>query len=189
MIGTAGHTRIVHSTIEEFERAFGKVVDPAMLRDACDEVTALGALPRAFEQRDFSPWNILVSRDGELAVLDWESAEPDGLPVMDLWYGLAYLAFHRDGAMGSGRYVEAYRTLLDPASVNGAITAESLAAYLAATRVPAPSVRPLRLLTWVLHSRSEYRQLRRAARGSPTEESLRASLFVRLWTEEMLHAS
>jgi aminoglycoside phosphotransferase (APT) family kinase protein len=179
----------MHTTIEQFERSFGRVVDPVMLREACDEVTALGVLPRAFEQRDFSPWNILLSRNEELAVVDWESAEPDGLPVMDLWYGLAYLAFYRDGAMGSGRYEHAYRMLLDPSSPIGAITADCVSAYLAATKVPLASVRPLRLLTWMLHSRSEYRQMRRASRGSPTKEKLRESVFVRLWSEEMLHAS
>ena len=186
---TAAHTHIVDSTLAEFERTFGRVLDAGMLREACDQVTTLGPLPRAFEQRDFSPWNILMSRGGELSVVDWESAEPDGLPVMDLWYGLTYLAFYRSGAMGSGDYVDAYRSLLDAHTVSGAIAADTLLAYLSATRVSKDSVRPLRLLCWMLHSRSEYRQMRRAARGSPTDESLRAGLFVRLWTAEMRHAS
>ena len=188
-VSTAAQTRIVASVTEEFERQFGRIVDAGMFRDACDELTALRPLPRTFEQRDFSPWNILVLESGELAVLDWESAEPDGLPVMDLWYGMTYVAFYRSGAMGSGRYVEAYKALMDPSTPNGAITSDTVSRYLAATRVPAAAVRPLRLLTWMLHSRSEYRQMRQLADGTPSEESLRGSLFLKLWAEEMAHAS
>jgi aminoglycoside phosphotransferase (APT) family kinase protein len=35
------------------------------------------------EQRDFGPWNLLVTPAGQIAVLDWESAEVDGLPALD----------------------------------------------------------------------------------------------------------
>ena len=63
-------------------------------------------MPETFEHRDCSPWNLLVTTSGELAVLDWESAEQNGLPAIDLVYFLAYLAFFMDGAMKTGNFIK-----------------------------------------------------------------------------------
>src|SRR5436190_718658 len=97
-----------------------------MIRETRARLAALGDLPLVCEQRDFSPWNVLIAADGALVVLDWESAETEGLPGMDLIYFLAYLAFFLDGAMESGRFRESYRAALDPATFTGAVQAECL---------------------------------------------------------------
>jgi hypothetical protein len=185
--GNPHQGRIVAATHSDFERQFGAVVDPGMLRESFDRLAALGSLPRAFEQRDFSPWNILVRPEGTLGVVDWESAEPDGLPVLDLWYGLTYVAFYRSGAMQSGRYREAYRALIAPGTEAHATAGECMNRYLSATGVAPEVVRPLRLLVWMLHSRSEYREMSYQAGGAPSPQALASSLFVKLWEEEMAH--
>jgi hypothetical protein len=46
-------------------------------------------------------------------------------------------------------------------------------------------VRPLRLLAWMLHSRSEYRRLVADQGRPPDTATLRRSLFVSLWEEEL----
>jgi hypothetical protein len=47
------------------------------------------------------------------------------------------------------------------------------------------ALHPLRLLTWLIHSRSEYRQLTAEAGGPPPPAALRASVFVSLWATEL----
>ena len=80
---------------------------------------------------------------GELAVLDWESAELDGLPGVDLAYFLAYLAFfvekiRRTEPMLGGRklaegmlaerMLAAYRRAADLATPTGRLQAACQAA-------------------------------------------------------------
>jgi aminoglycoside phosphotransferase (APT) family kinase protein len=52
-------------------------------------------LPIAFEHRDASHPNLLRRSDGSLAAVDWERAEPEGLPLHDLSTFLAYVAVVR----------------------------------------------------------------------------------------------
>jgi len=49
-------------------------------------------LALVLEHGDLSHPNLLVNRDGRLAVIDWELAETQGLPATDLFFFLAYVA-------------------------------------------------------------------------------------------------
>lgn len=42
-------------------------------------------LPVAFVHGDFTPWNVMDRGDGVVAV-DWEDAEPEGIPFWDAWH-------------------------------------------------------------------------------------------------------
>jgi hypothetical protein len=162
-----------------------------MLREAKDRLATLGALPLVCEQRDFGPWNVLVTADRELAVLDWESSEPEGLPALDLIYFLSYLGFlvdglfRRSGALPSGRFRESYRTALDPSTFIGGIRSECLARYASHVGLDSDALRPLGLLVWLIHSRSKYKHFAADVAGKPERETLRHSLFVSLWQEEL----
>ena len=110
---------------------------------------------------------------------------PNGLPVLDLFYFLTYLAFFLDGAMATSRYRESYRAMLNPHTFTGGIVADCLQSYAARLGIDLAAVRPLRLLTWLIHSRSEYRQLVAQTGGPPTLATLRGSLFAGLCAEEV----
>ena len=179
--------RLVESALIDFERCFGAALDSDRLHDTRIILDALGDLPLVCEQRDCSPWNVLISPTGDVVVLDWESAELRGLPALDLIYFLTYLAFFVDGAMESKRFRESYRATLDPATFTGHVVAECLDRYFKQLGLPADVLPPLRLLTWLIHSRSEYRRLAADAAGLPNTEALCNSLFVKLWTEELHH--
>jgi hypothetical protein len=43
-------------------------------------------LPLVFQHGDPGTWNLLVADDGRPAFLDWEAAEPHGMPLWDLFY-------------------------------------------------------------------------------------------------------
>ena len=50
------------------------------------------ALPTTFEHGDLAHPNLVRRPDGTLGAVDWERAEPDGLPLHDLTMALAYIA-------------------------------------------------------------------------------------------------
>ena len=169
----------------DFRERFGAVANPADLRRAEAALARIGPLPVVCEQRDFSPWNVLATREGSLAVLDWESAELNGIPALDLIYFLTHLTFFLDRAVETGAYRESYRRSLDPDSPTGRVHHECMERYASALGIPQEQFHALRLLTWMLHSRSEYKRLESEANGVPTPESLEGSLFYNLWLEEL----
>jgi hypothetical protein len=181
--------RLIETALTDFEQSFGIVLDPSRLRETRAILSTLGDLPLVCEHRDCSPWNVLVRADGELAFLDWESAEPCGLPALDLIYFLTYLAFFVDGAMESGRFRDSYRAALNPATFTGKVLAECQRQYITRTGLDPAALRPLRLLVWLIHSQSEYEQFVAEAAGQPEPAALRCSLFVSLWEEELHYAN
>ena len=56
------------------------------------EMSALAAnadaLRLVFQHGDPGPWNVVVTADGSPGFLDWESADPDGMPLWDLFHFL-----------------------------------------------------------------------------------------------------
>jgi glycosyltransferase involved in cell wall biosynthesis len=177
--------RLVEQSLDGFAADFGPVVDSALLDRARARLGGLGDLPRACEHRDCSPWNVLLGAGGEPVLLDWESAEPDGLPGMDLVYFLANCAFVLDGAIESGRTRESYARLLDPATPCGRVAAKATDVYTAALGIGAEDFRRLRLLCWIVHSRSDYRHLQLEAQGAPSPRDLRGTMFLGLIEEEL----
>lgn len=182
----AGGARpLLATAMQDFERAFGPVTDPPQVRATEQLLASLCDLPCVVEQRDFSPWNVHVAADGQLVIFDWESAELNGMPMLDLIYFLSYLAFFYDGALASGRVRESYRRNLDPSSFTGRVHRECVERYAACLQLDRSLVRPLRLLTWLIHSRSDYRHLTADVAGTPAPSALRQSLFLGLWEEEL----
>lgn len=176
--------RLVEEPLARFGEEFGTAIEPSVIGDARDRLEGLGELPSASEHRDCSPWNILVTPGGEPVLLDWESAEPDGLPAMDLVYFLANCAFVLDGALESGRTRESYARLLDPATPHGRIAARAIGEYCTALALDPADFRRLRLLCWLVHSHSDYRHLQLES-AVPTPESLRKTPFLGLIEEEL----
>ena len=176
---------VVEPALTRFTELFAGVVDAGMLRDTELLVRAIGPLPRVLEQRDFGPWNLLVTPERELAVLDWESAEADGLPALDLLYFLAYATFHVDRAHDREERIASYRRSLDPSSRTGAVRRECLARYLETLGMGEDVLVPLRVLVWLIHAPSEFRHAAADAGGTPSAEALGRGLFLGLWGEEL----
>lgn len=189
----------VNSVLQHFVNSFGSVIDSTAIETTYsifNERLTL-ELPCVCEQRDFSPWNVFRGIDDQLVVLDWESAELHGLPVMDLIYFLTNLAFFIDrayvfspkGALGSGRFRESYQAILDPTTFTGSIFQECIARYCRRLKLDYAALQPLRMLVWLLHSRSEHEQFIQDCGGTPKSGALRRSLFLSLWEEELRHSS
>jgi hypothetical protein len=179
------YARLVEAPLADFVAAFGRVLDPGMVRETEARLRALAGVPLVCEHRDFSPWNAVLAPSGELGVLDWEGAELRGLPALDLVYFLTYWGFFVDRAEDLSARVTSYRAALDPGTRTGATSRECLDRYCAHLGIPGTLLPALRLLVWLVHSRSEYRRFTEDAAGTPSATSLKRSLFVALWREEL----
>jgi len=177
--------RLVGEPLEAFERNFGKVVPADTIATLRRLLGELGDLPEACEHRDCSPWNVVLDKRGAPGLLDWESAEPHGLPGLDLAYFLANCAFVLDGALESGRTRESYERLRDPAAPLGALAAECEDRYRQALGLDPNDLARLRLLAWLVHSRSDYTHLSMAAAGVPSVETLHTSTYLGLVEAEL----
>ena len=60
----------------------------------------LREVPGVCVHNDFGPWNLISTHDG-LGSIDWADAEWDGMPLLDLVYGLATLAFAAEKSVAS----------------------------------------------------------------------------------------
>jgi hypothetical protein len=178
-------SRVVREELAAFERNYGRVLEPGELARTHRILTSLGTVPAGCEHRDFSPWNVFVGPKGRLAVFDWESSEPAGLPALDLPYFLVYLGAALRGPISTAAVLEAARESLESATSAGAVYRECQARYAEATGVDPDRFPALRLLMWVIHSRAEHRRLAADAAGDPPEAALRGSLFLRLWRAEL----
>jgi glycosyltransferase involved in cell wall biosynthesis len=177
--------RLVAESLAWFEGAYGSVLAPDFLTEVRARLDALGDLNGACEHRDCSPWNVLLTAGGQPVLLDWESAEPDGLPGLDLVYFLANCTFVLDHSIESGRTRESYASLLDPSTPYGRVAARASATYRAALGIGAEDFSRLRLLCWIIHSRSDYRHLQLEAPGVPAPAELARSMFLGLIAAEL----
>jgi hypothetical protein len=176
---------LVGEPLDGFERTFGGVVATEAMARLRARLRALDKLPRACEHRDCSPWNVVLTADGSPGLLDWESAEPHGLPGLDLAYFLANSAFVLDRALESGRTRETYERLVDPTTPYGHEAARRVAEYCDQIGLDPGSFPDLRLLAWVIHARSDYRHREMAAAGPPSPESLRTAPYLGLIETEL----
>jgi hypothetical protein len=87
--------------------------------------------------------------------------------------------------MVSRRFADSYRATLDPRSTTGALRAELVKQYRDRFGISTDAERALRALCWIEHADSEFQHVTADAGGRPTDDALRASVFVQLWKEEI----
>jgi hypothetical protein len=172
--------RLVGDPLAAFERDFGGVVEAGAMARLRARLRSLDKLPRACEHRDCSPWNVVLTGDDSPGLLDWESAEPHGLPGLDLAYFLANAVFVLERAIESGRTRESYERLLDPTTPYGGEAASRVAEYRDRVGLSTAAFANLRLLAWVVHARSDYLHREMAAAGPPSPEALRDAPYLGL---------
>jgi hypothetical protein len=182
--------RLAGCQLAWFGDTFGAAVEGSLLQQAADALHRLPHLPLVCEQRDFSPWNVLLKGD-DLVVLDWESAELHGLPALDLIYFLTYLALFVEGVQVHGvvnaeQARRVYRLTRDPFSELGSVVQRCVADYAGRLSLPPGVLHPLRLLAWMSYARHEYQTSWQAYGTTPGVEALRQSMFLHLWEEELV---
>jgi hypothetical protein len=176
--------RIAEPVLADFTSSYAAVIKPELIEVTRATIGGVTELPALAEHRDLGPWNILVDGD-RIAVLDWESSDVHGLPVLDLIYFLTYATFYVDGAIVTGRYVESYRRGQELRTPAGRLSAACLERYAHELGLDPNIIQPLRLLTWMIHARSEHSRLREDVGQSPTAPALGRAIFAALWREDV----
>lgn len=127
---------------------FRQVYDPparisGFLEEQLAQVDSAKAFPVVFAHGDAGNWNLLVSDDGRVAFLDWENAEPLGVPLWDLFYFLQTYGVWAASVAGIryGPKVFTRQLLLD--SPFHRLLVRTTAQYCAVTRLPPELVSPL----------------------------------------------
>jgi hypothetical protein len=180
----AWQARLVEKPLELFAQNYASVVAPEEIARARAAFSALDALPLVCEQRDCAPWNVLLAGD-RVSVADWESAEPSGLPALDLVYFLTNAALLVAGVLDSGPVAPWYTDSLDPDSDIGRTVARCEALYCGRVGIDAELLPSLRLLCWTIHAQSEYRRFELDVAAQPSPDVLAGSLFLELWRTEL----
>jgi hypothetical protein len=180
--------RLVDEPLERFAQQFGSVVSTDEVGRARAAFSSLDDLPLACEQRDCAPWNVLLA-DGRISVADWESAESNGLPALDLAYFLTNAALHVAGVLDDGPATPAYNDSLDPRTHIGRTVARCEALYAEQVGIDDSLFPALRLLCWTIHAQSEYQRFGLDVGGEPPARLLATSLFLELWRAELARQS
>jgi hypothetical protein len=145
------------------------------------------ALPAVFEHGDLSPPNVLRLRAGGIGVLDWELADPHGLPAGDLFFFLTWAAWAREGA-GTD---EARSAALAHAFFGRDAWARPFVLdYARRLGLPAATLTPLFVLTWARTlARFVDRLEGSAGRFAPgSSEWLRQNRYYHVWRQSLARA-
>jgi aminoglycoside phosphotransferase len=146
--GERGIERWVQRPLAELRAALPLASGEMLLLErtlALVEPLGQAELPAVFEHGDFSAPNVMRLADGQLGVVDWELAEPEGLPVADLFFWLSYVAFARAGARTLGEQVAAFRAAFFGPS---AWARPYVMDYAARLGVAPDALTPLFVATW-----------------------------------------
>ncbi|MFQ6099223.1 MAG: phosphotransferase, partial [Armatimonadota bacterium] len=178
--------RLVEKPLSHFASVFPSSADETQLLERTRKLVAplrRVSLPLVFEHGDLSHPNLLLLKGGGAGVVDWELAEPRGLPVCDLFFFLTYAAF----ALGSARSTDGYLPAFHAAFFGPSAWARRyVLAYAERLSVPSHLLTPLFAACWaryvagLLIRRGDDRH----SRGPLTLDTaawLRANRYYALW--------
>jgi hypothetical protein len=153
---SAWSQRLLFDPLDRLERELGEGLPAGLGERARWALGELGELPLAWEHRDLGPWNVVLGEDDSPRVIDWEDAEPLGLPGLDLVYFLATSSLLTEGALDdtsdTERIVASYRRLLDPQTKRGRIVAACVTEYREHLGIGEEDWGRLRLLCWIVQA-------------------------------------
>jgi hypothetical protein len=106
-------------------------------------------LPLVFQHGDPGPWNVLVTSDGRPAFLDWEAAEPRGIPLWDLFHFLRSYGLLVSRAAGTREPLQSFTEhFLQRSSVNGLLV-DATSRFCAQSGLAAELVEALFYTCWM----------------------------------------
>jgi hypothetical protein len=180
-LSPSDYERLLEEPLRRFARFFP---DQELVRRTLELTAPLrdSALPLVFEHGDLSEPNLIRLGDGRIGVVDWELAEPRGLPAHDLAFFLAYAAFAASGATTVQRQLAAYdKAFLRP----DGWARPRLRAYAERRGIVRELLAPLVVACW---ARQTAGLLARPSGGQPSAELiawLRSNRFHALWRESV----
>jgi len=133
-------------------------------RDFLTEQIALIAgspaiLPLVFQHGDSGVWNVMVRDDGVSVFLDWEAAEPQGMPLWDLFYFIRSFAMSVARTAGKQDSLSVFRQQFITDAPLSPLLIEATARYCARSGVPTQLVAPLFYTCWMHRALKEVTRL------------------------------
>jgi hypothetical protein len=130
-----------------------------------DQVAAIArsetGLPLVFQHGDPGPWNLMVTREGRPAFLDWEAADPEGVPLWDIFHFLRSFGLAISRRMGRSDPIRSFTEQVLADSDLSRLIVQTTTRFCAATALRPELVEPLFYLCWM------HRALKEAPRLHP----------------------
>jgi hypothetical protein len=141
-------------------------------------VRSSDGFPHVFQHGDPGPWNVLVTSDGRPAFLDWEAAEPRGMPLWDLFHFVRSYGLLVSRATGTRAPLQSFTAHFLQRSAVNQLLVDATTRFCAETGLAADLVEPLFYTCWM------HRGLKEAATLPPHRlESARYLGILRLAIE------
>jgi len=186
--------RLAQQPLIELENWLPVTSSEKSLFDRTRESAAMltdSALPLVVEHGDLSSPNILIDEQNQIGVVDWELAEPAGVPVVDLIFFLTYVAFSRRNACKTAEYLSAFTEAFFGQK---AWAVPHLLRYCEAMQISPAALRPLFLLCWAGYVAGLVQRLKQ--HEDPDQKLstdqvnwLRSNRFYILWKFSIAHVS
>jgi aminoglycoside phosphotransferase (APT) family kinase protein len=123
---------------------------------------ASGHFPLVFQHGDPGTWNILVSEQGKVIILDWEAGEPHGMPLWDFFYFMRTFGSWISRVQGVKDPLQNFtRNFLEPSALS-ALLAEKVACYRAHIGLDDDLIEPLFHTCWMHRALKESTRLPKA---------------------------
>jgi aminoglycoside phosphotransferase (APT) family kinase protein len=173
-ISSHGGRRDAWEVLEGSLRAFalelgGDVIEGLVQRTLRITQDLRGAgLPTVLEHGDLGAPNLLMDRKGGVGVVDWELADPHGLPLQDLVFFLAFAAIARSGAR---REEDGIRAVAEAFADPGAWGWRRAVAFADRVRVPEELLEPLMVACWARYTIGLHGRLRGLVGGNGTRDA------------------
>jgi Phosphotransferase enzyme family/Methyltransferase domain len=108
-----------------------------------------GGFPLVFQHGDPGPWNVLVTPAGRPAFLDWEGAEPLGMPLWDLFHFLRSYGLIVSRAAGTRDPLQSFTEQVLQRSAVNRLLVDATNRFVAGTGLAAELVEPLFYTCWM----------------------------------------
>lgn len=170
-----------HTASEQLQKLFETFCSIYTLSEAHstfmhEQIRSVGdsasAFPIVFNHGDAGSWNVLVDEDGRSIFLDWEAADPNGMPLWDLFYFLrSFCNWISRERQGSSDALVNFRDNFLSAGPLNAMVVEYADRYCDALALDKRMIMPMFYTTWM------HRALRQATWADTLDDAHFVSLL------------
>jgi hypothetical protein len=128
-----------------------------------EQIAAIGRsqehFPLVFQHGDPGTWNVMATPTGRVAFVDWEAAEPHGMPLWDLFYFMRSYCVGAARARGIRNRMEGFTQQFLAESPLSRLVIEATERYCERTGLPGHLVEPLFYTCWMHRALKEATRL------------------------------
>lgn len=160
--------RYLEALLERFDELYrpDRPASRFLERELSTLATEAGALRLVFQHGDPGPWNVVVTADGSPGFLDWEAAEPDGMPLWDLFHFLRSFGLTVSRKAGRHDPGRSFGDQMLATSGLNRLLVDATGRFCDETGLPTRLIEPLFYFCWIHRAVKEASRLPREALAS-----------------------